>query len=114
MEEAIRHGGRQAFAMERGSGKSAIAERAAIWAALKGLHEFVLVVGATGSASAENMDAIKKELSSNALLLADFPELYPVWAIEDIAQKCRGQTLDGARTQLVWSRDVIVLPTIKR
>lgn len=113
LEGKILRGGIKTYAMERGSGKSAIAERAAIWAACKGIHEFVVVVGASAPASAENMQSIKAELAENELLLADFPEVcFPFHEIEDRSQRCKGQTFDGEPTRIGWWRDTIVFPTI--
>jgi hypothetical protein len=113
MQACVEQGGQLAYAMERGSGKTAIAERAAIWAVLTGRHEFVTLVGASGAAAAELMDSIKSELDGNDLLAADFPEVcVPIRELEGKPQRCAGQTYEGQRTHVIWKRDMIVLPMI--
>ena len=44
---AIRHGGLFALAMPRGSGKTVISTRAALWAILYGYRRYVVLFGAT-------------------------------------------------------------------
>lgn len=108
-------GGTKAYAAPRGDGKTTRAEVLAIWAILKGLRRFVAFVAATRQAAAdETLPAIKGEFETNELLLADFPEVcYPVWCLEGIHNKCKGQLCQGQPTRMRWSGDMIVLPTIE-
>lgn len=111
-EQAVKRGGLFAEAMPRGSGKTTIATRSALWAVLNG-HPFAALIGATGDGAVEQLDALKTELETNELLLADFPEIcWPIWCLEGIANRCKGQLYQGERTRIVWQDKRIILPTI--
>lgn len=113
IETAVLKGGLFALAMPRGSGKSTLTESAALWALLYGHREFVVLIGATESASVEMMDSIKTELEVNDLLNEDFPEVcFPIRALDGIANRCAGQLYKGERTRISWTANEIVLPTI--
>ena len=113
IQKAVLEGGLFALAMSRGSGKSSLAETAAIWAMLYGHREFVVVVGASESAALEILDSIKTELEVNEHLAADFPEVvYPIACLDGIANRCAGQLYRGERTRITWTANEIVLPTI--
>lgn len=113
IERAAREGWLQALSMPRGSGKTSICERAALWSVLTGLHRFVAIIGADETAAVELLDAIKTELETNDLLLADWPEaVYPIRRLEGITNRARGQLFDGRRTRIGWLRKTIILPTI--
>ena len=113
IQQSVLKGGLFALAMSRGSGKSSLAESAAIWAMLYGHREFVVVVGASESAALEILDSIKTELEVNEHLAADFPEVcYPIARLDGIANRCAGQLCDGERTRIAWTASEIVLPTI--
>jgi len=59
------------------------------------------------------LDAIKREMLANALLLADFPEaIYPVVKLENNARRQVGQLCDGEPTYVTWASDKLVMPTI--
>ena len=114
LETAARKGGRFAFAMPRGNGKSTIAEAAALWAVVYGWRSFLVLIGATETAAEEMLDSLKVELETNALLAADFPEVcYPIRRLDGIANRCNGQTLDGVRTRIEWTQKGVALPTVK-
>lgn len=113
LEMAVLDGGLFAYAMPRGSGKTSICERAAIWAALTGRHEFIALIGAEATAAEEMLEAIKTELETNELLAEDFPEVcYPIRRLEGITNRARGQLFEGERTRISWTKKAIVLPTI--
>ncbi|MFI4912444.1 MAG: terminase gpA endonuclease subunit [Sedimentisphaeraceae bacterium JB056] len=114
IEQAVLYGGLFALAMPRGSGKSSLAETACIWAILYGHRDFVTLIGSDESHALDMLDSIKTELDSNELLLADFPEVcFPINALEGIANRCSGQLYNGKRTQISWTSNEIVLPTIE-
>jgi len=114
IETAVLSGGLFALAMPRGSGKSSLAETAAIWSMVYGHREFVTLIGATESAALEMLDSIKTELEVNENLAADFPEVcYPIERLEGIANRCAGQLHHGERTRITWTSNEIVLPTIR-
>lgn len=114
IEQAVLRGGLFAMAMPRGSGKSTISECACIWAVLYGHREFVCLIGSDEGHAMDMLDAIKMELDGNDLLLADFPEaVYPIQALDGIANRCNGQLYKGERTHIGWTAREVVLPTIK-
>ncbi len=114
IQEAAVNGGCFAIAMPRGSGKSTLCERAAIWSACYGYRSFVVVIGATDVASREMFQSIKSAFESNALLMEDFPEIcYPVQMLEGITNRCKGQMSNGVRTFIEWSDAKLVFPTVE-
>ncbi len=114
MEHAARRGGMFALAMPRGSGKTTICEAAAMWALLYGYRKWAFIVGATGEAAAANLDNIKFALETSDLLLEDFPEAcFPIRELEGIAQRARGQMVQGERTQMAWGAGEIALPMVE-
>jgi hypothetical protein len=114
IEQAVLRGGLFAMAMPRGSGKSTISECACIWAVLYGHREFVCLIGSDEGHAMDMLDAIKMELDGNDLLLEDFPEaLFPIQALDGIANRCNGQLYKGERTHIGWTAREVVLPTLK-
>lgn len=111
---AVLEGGLFACAMPRGSGKTSIAETAALWSLLYGHREFVALIGPSEESAAEMMQSLKSELEQNDELLADFPEVcFPIRALEGIANRTSGQLYNGKRTRISWTANQIVLPTIE-
>jgi len=110
-QRCIVDGGLQATAMPRGSGKTSLAEVAALWAIVRGRHELVGLIGATSAAARELLDSVKVELESNELLAADFPEVcHPIRCLEGINQ--RRLLLDGERVVVKFTKDYILLPSL--
>ena len=102
-----------AIAMPRGSGKSALCRAAVLWAVLSGRHRFVIFIGAVAERASESIELFKKELSENALILQDFPEVcYPLSLLDNEPRRCIGQRYRGKKTNIRWGKDRIVLPTI--
>lgn len=113
IERAVKDGGRFAYAMPRGSGKTTLAEAASLWATLFGFRRFVVPIGSDQSSSLEMLESIKVELESNDLLDEDFHwTCHPVRQLEGIAHRCNGQLWQGDRTHIHWTNEAIVLPTI--
>jgi hypothetical protein len=113
IEAAVLRGGQFALAMPRGSGKSSLAEAAALWAILIGARDFVVLIGADEGAAVAMLDSIKTELSTNGLLLDDFPEaVFPIHKLDGIPNRAGGQLCNGVPTRIGWTADEIVLPTI--
>jgi len=103
LERCITKGGQFANAMPRGSGKTTMVEAAIVWAIVYGHRKFVVTLAATGDLADELVQSVKDELETNDLLLADFPEVcHPIRRLEGIAQRGKGQTLDGERTRVGW------------
>lgn len=107
-------GGLFANAMPRGGGKSTIAEASVMHAVLYGFRKFVPIIQARQELSSQSLGKIQRELETNDLLLADFPEVcYPIRCLERISHRAHGQTYRGEPTRIKWTTDLIVLPTIK-
>ena len=113
-QRAAIEGGLFALAMPRGSGKTTITESVVIWASVYGHRRFTVLIGADKDHASDMLESIKSELENNELLLEDFPEVcYPIAMLEGINNRCRGQTYRGDRTQISWTADEIVLPTVE-
>ncbi|QDU28050.1 Phage terminase large subunit (GpA) [Anatilimnocola aggregata] len=113
IQKAVIEGGLFAMAMPRGSGKSSLCEVACIWALLFGHRQFVCLIGSDEGHAAEMLESIKTELEGNDLLLEDYPEVvYPIRALDGIANRCSGQLYQGERTHISWTAKEIVLPTM--
>ena len=113
-EEIAKSGGRNLRALPRGSGKTTIAENAAILEALYGRKRYIPIFGADKRAAESSIDAIKMELSENDLLYEDFPEVcHAVRALENKPQRCASQAHNGKLTYIEWTQNSIVLPRIE-
>jgi hypothetical protein len=113
IEEVVVRGGLFALAMPRGSGKTSLAEAAALWAILYGHRCFVLLIGATDDAAREMMDSIKLAIETGDEIGEDFPEVtVPVRALDGINNRAAGQTVDRKRTRIRWTDSEVVLPTV--
>jgi nicotinamidase-related amidase len=113
IEQAVLRGGLFSMAMPRGSGKTTICECACIWAVLNGHREFVCLIGSDEGHAMDMLDSIKMELDGNDLLLEDYPEVvFPIQALDGIANRCNGQLYQGHRTHIGWTAREVVLPTI--
>jgi len=115
IEEVAKKGGLQAIAMPRSSGKSTLCEIGSLWALLCGHRKFVMLIGATESASREQLENIKVELEFNELLQKDFPEaLYPIAKLEGVSKRAPGQTANGGeKTNISWTANEVSFPTVK-
>lgn len=113
LQTVILEGGQFALAMYRGGGKTALCRGAALWAELYGHRKFVVIIGATGDAATEILDAIQAELETNDLLYADFPEaIHPIRALDGEPRKCARQSYRKKRTEIEWGKDVVVFARI--
>ena len=114
-EQAILNGTSKAYAAMRGGGKTSIARAAVIWAILNGHSNYIVLIGATGADSNNNLNTIKGELESNELLIEDYPEIcVPAKALEGSSRRCVGQTCNLIRTNIEWKMNKIILPDIKK
>lgn len=113
-EQVVRKGGKFAIAMPRGSGKTTIAVLLCLWALLFGLRRFVALICISGNKAEELLEGIRTELECNERLREDFPEVcYPIERLEQIHNRCKGQTCEGEPTRIGFTKKQIILPTVK-
>lgn len=119
IEAAVLDGGLFAVAMPRGSGKSALARAAMLYGILYGHVRFGVILAANQGKAAQELDKIKTSSETNEMLHADWPEVFrPVWALERVAQRQKGQlyknpaTGEIMHTRIEWLSDRLVYPTI--
>jgi hypothetical protein len=108
MQAAILHGQRFALAMPRGSGKSALCECAVLWATLYGYRHFPVIIAASDNLAKKIFGTIKKALLFNPKIKEDFPEVcQPIAALENITNRCKGQTQHGIPTDIGWGDEIV-------
>lgn len=115
---AVLTGAMLAVGIPRGFGKTSMCVRAVIWAIAYRHHTLVMLFAATNEAAAELLTDIHTELTTNPLLIEDFPELcVPLIHVGSANQKGRGQLSAGERTNVkvrsneLWTGDVAVAGT---
>lgn len=114
---AARYGGDQAVAGPRADGKT----RSALFCAMclmLGLHvPFPLIISKSGPRANRELknfkNAIESAIKSNAAFAEDFPEIcIPIGAMGRWATAARSQTAYGIYTDMEWSEDCVIFPTI--
>lgn len=111
LQSAILDGGQFAVAMPRGSGKTTICEVACLWALLYGHRRFVFLIASDAAAAESLCESLRAELEGNDELAEDFPDaVYAIRRLNGIARRAEGQTSEGNRTYLVWTKNVVRLP----
>ena len=114
LERTARGGGMHSLAMPRGSGKTSLCEALAEWVLLIGLRHFVYFIGSDAGSAQASLETIAKDIETNDLLLEDFPEVcYPIRCLEGIHNRAGGQTHQGSRTHIQWTRDYLSFPVIE-
>lgn len=114
LQQVITDGGLFALAMPRGSGKTTITARAALWALMTKRRQFVEIVAGTETAAKKIIKAIKSELSWNSLLRLDYPaEMHGLHQLRGDNRKSGGQICNGEKTGVVLGINEIVFPTHK-
>ena len=104
LERAIAHGELSAIAMPRGSGKTSMFIRAAIWAILTGQRNYISLIAATETKAQALLRGIKTELLHNDRLKADYPaEIHCVLSLGNRAAMANGQHVNGTLTGVEWS-----------
>ena len=114
IETAVREGGLFAFAMPRGSGKTALARCAAMWAILYGYRPFICMIAGSQSNAREILRPIRTFILEEPLLLEDFPEaIYPLRGLENSSKRQLQQHIQGKLTHVHWGQDKMVFPAIE-
>lgn len=113
IEEAVLKNGNFAFAMPRGSGKSSLSRAAVLWSVLYGHSKFAYLIGANSSKGEEALDAVKIWLRYVDKIVGDFPEIsQAINALNGVAQRATSQKCLGNPTEIEWSGNCVVLPTV--
>lgn len=118
IERTICNGEKFALAMPRGQGKTSLLEFAMLWGIATGRIKHGVLVGATAEAAQQLLDDIKTEIEGNDegpdFLGEDFPEIcFPIRQLDGIHARCRGQLLDGKRTDIQFVKNGFILPTVE-
>jgi hypothetical protein len=72
----------------------------------------VAIIGASERHAEKALSRLKSELEHSPLLLEDFPKtVYPLARLESQSRRCVGQLMEGVRTEVVWQRKELILPT---
>lgn len=112
-DELLAVGGRKLRAMPRGGGKSTLGKAGVLKGALTGAFNFVVLIGAIMRMGRRLLADVKHELLTNDLLLEDYPEVcVAIRRVGNVANRCKGQTIDGEPTFIEWGKDMVVLPVI--
>lgn len=83
IQRSVIEGDLKAIAMPRGSGKTTILLRAALWAILTGFRRFCCVISATETAAKKLLIGIKKEILFNPQLASLYPaELFALKSLD--------------------------------
>jgi len=115
LEEAAAVGLIRAVVMPRGSGKTTIIPRAALWAILTGRRRFVTIVSNTKTKAIETIDAIKTEIRANTILRRLYGrEIHSLWSLHGESRLASGQRFKGVKTDSDWTEAKIVFGTIPR
>ena len=113
IEEALTRGALFAFAMPRGSGKTALCRMAALWAASYRHCRYPFLIGATDDKAREALLTLKTLIRYLPEYAADFPEIsFPAQKLAGIAHRAAGQTSNGESTLIEWAADQVTFPTI--
>ena len=98
------HGGRQAIAAPRSSGKSEITKALLVYIVFKGLCRFPVIGAATAKYARRIYNDFRAKIATNPLLADDFPEIcWPVRALEGAPQRAGRQHIAGNLTNIVWT-----------
>lgn len=113
VQRIILLGQRKAVAWPRGGGKSTILRHASEWAILFGYRRYLVIVAATADDAKRIMKGLKRDVSENPLLIADFPEsCFPLACLDQEPLRCKSQMLDGEKTSPEWTADAIRFPYV--
>lgn len=113
IQRAIRDGGLKAIGAPRGSGKTTILIRAAMWAILTGRRRYVCLVAADEDSAVSILQVIKREILSNEKLCELYG--YETWSIRQLANEPRraaNQHWQGKPTGVQYGRNDLTFGSI--
>ena len=112
-QDRIRYGGWKAEASPRGGGKTSIVRYLSIYAIVYDYRRFVVILAANAFSADANLYNIRAEFETNDRLAEDFPEICtPILALGGANQRAAAQTVNGQRTRLTWTGNLIRLPEV--
>ena len=112
---AATYSGDSALAGPRGEGKTKLAIFTALYLILNRTMRLPIIIGKNQSGAENELTNLKRELTAIQLFAADFPEISaPLIALDGWASRARKQTVNGEHTDILWARDCLILPTIRR
>lgn len=110
IQRVIHTGGNEAYACERGFGKTQVSLGAATWGTLSGKIEFAMIIGANAEMATVQREGLKRRLETSDELFALYPEIcYPMRCLAGSTKQTatyRGKLLR------MRSRPDLVLPCI--
>ena len=113
LQRAVLVGEKRAIGFPRGTGKTTLDETAVEWGTSYGHRRLAVLVASEEGKATDSLEAIKKDLETNDLLLADFPEIViPIRRLNRTPQKARGQIFEGQPTYIEWGANEIVFASI--
>lgn len=124
IQHAITFGGDQAIAASRAEGKTTIAERLVLKAAITGRVSYTVLFASSGPLADNSIDTIRQSIAENERLAADYPEVcYPVQELENTPQRAHyqrasgnrhdnGQPYEMAELGYVWCGQEIIMPKV--
>jgi hypothetical protein len=113
VERALYHGNLYAFAMPRGSGKTAIVTGAVLFAMLFGYRKYIVSVATTDTAALKILNSVIHLLETNERIKEDFPEVcFPIEKLEGLPQRAKGQLYQGKKTNMKFKTTLLSLPEI--
>lgn len=114
IEQAVLAGRLFALAMPRGSGKTSLMIVAVIWAIVYGHHQFVCLIASTERRARKLLGLIYAQLERNDRLMEGFPAVcFPIRKLERTPQRAGKQKCQGDYTLIYWTKNEIVLPSVK-
>lgn len=113
LQRVLLHGGTQAVAMPRGSGKSTLTLGAVLWALSYGHRRYLVTICATQKESRRMVESIRRILQNRKKYAQDFPEIsYPIGLLRGSFNLSRGQVFLGEPTGVQLKSELIRLPSI--
>lgn len=113
IRESFTLGALYALAWDRGKGKTSICRGMALWGVSYAKLRYLFLLNATAAKAQDSLAALKTFIRFLQTFRDDFPEICQAAEhLAGIAQKATGQLCDGEPTQIEWSQDRLILPTV--
>ena len=113
IQRSTEQGGLKAIAAPRGTGKTSILLRAAMWSILTGRRRWVCLVSADEGSAINNLNTIKTEINHNELLVKHYA--YELWCLRQLGgepRRAATQHYNGQQTGVDYSRNKLCFGTL--